>query len=380
MAGRTVGVEEEFLLVAQSGQTLRTTDDFGSGEFQREFKREQIETNGPPCLDLDQLATQLHDLRSDLAALVARSGIGIAALATSPLPVKSTLTPTQRYLSMVDEYGQLAREQLSCGCHVHVEVSSREEGVAVLDRIRPWLSLITALSANSPFWQGQDTGYASYRTMVWGRWPSAGPTELFGSEEAYDAAISELIQSAGALDLGMIYFDARLSSHVPTVEVRVADVCISAEDATVIAGLVRGLVETAASHWRAGIPASNIRTELLRAASWRAARFGMSEQLIDPIARRPVPAWEMVEQLLDHIRPALREYGDEGLIIHSLRRIRERGVGAELQRASLMRRGHLPDVMLDAMRRTIGEPIVVPSARMIDLRAKSRWSVRRNTR
>lgn len=377
MPDRQVGVEEEFLLVAESGASLRSTDDSGIAGFQREFKREQIEINGPPCLDLDELSEQLHSERTQLASRMAAHGVGIAALGTSPLPIRPTLTRNGRYLAMADEYGALAREQLSNGCHIHVEIESREEGVGILDRIRPWLSLITALSANSPFWQGEDTGYASYRTMVWGRWPTAGPTELFGSVDAYDRAISELVQSAGALDLGMIYFDARLSTHAPTVEIRVADVCISTEDATMIAGLCRGLVETAAQEWRQGVPASAVRTELLRAAAWRAARYGMSQQLIDPIVRRPVPAWEMVEQLLNYIRPALREYDDEGLVVHSLRRLKERGVGADLQRASLLRRGHMPDVMLDAMRRTIGEPIVVTNGGLVDLRQRSRWGVKK---
>ena len=110
----------------------------------------------------------------------------------------------------------MARQQLSCGMHVHVGLESRAEGVAVLDRIRPWLSVLMALSANSPFAHGVDTGYASYRTVLWGQWPTATVTEAFGDEAGYDRVIAELIASEAALDDGMIYFEARLSASYPT--------------------------------------------------------------------------------------------------------------------------------------------------------------------
>ena len=140
------------------------------------------------------------------------------------------------------------------------------EGVAVLDRIRGWLPCLLALSANSPFWQGHDSGYASFRSQVWGRWPSAGPTGLFGSAETYHATTRAMIASRTILDLGMVYFDARLSAQHPTVEVRVADVCLDADDAVLMAGLVRALVDTAARSWRARLSRG--------ADSYRAAAAG----------------------------------------------------------------------------------------------------------
>ena len=129
---------------------------------------------------------------------------------------------------------------------MHVGVASDAEGVAVLDRIGPWLAPLLALSANSPYWMGDDSGYASFRSQVWSRWPTAGPTRLFGTPEAYHAAVQGLVATGTILDQGMVYFDARLSARYPTVEIRVADVCLSADTATLLAALARGLVETAA--------------------------------------------------------------------------------------------------------------------------------------
>ena len=132
------------------------------------------------------------------------------------------------------------------GCHVHVSISSPDEGVAVLDRIRPWLPVLLALSANSPFWQGRDSAYASFRYQAWTRWPSAGPTDAFGTVEVYRQTVQQMVRTGTLLDTGMVYFDARLSDHYPTIEIRISDVCLYADDAALIAALARALVETEA--------------------------------------------------------------------------------------------------------------------------------------
>ena len=111
----------------------------------------------------------------------------------------------------------------------------------MIDRIAAWLPLLLALSSNSPFWQGHDTGYASFRTVIWGLWPTAGPSGPFGDAAGYDAAVADLVRSGAALDVGMVYFDARLSASYPTVEIRVADVCTDVRDAVLLAALSRAL-------------------------------------------------------------------------------------------------------------------------------------------
>jgi hypothetical protein len=196
-----------------------------------------------------------------------------------------------RYLEMAHAFGITAAEQLTCGCHVHVEISSAEEGVAVLDRIGPWLAVLLALSANSPFWQGRDTAYASFRYQAWGRWPTSGPAEVFGTAEAYRETVRQMVGTGTLLDAGMVYFDARLSEHYPTVEIRIADVCLHADDAVLIAALARALVDTAARCWRAGGgSAGHQRTELLRLAAWRASRSGLADVLLNPVTGLPEPA------------------------------------------------------------------------------------------
>ena len=182
---------------------------------------------------------------------------------------------------MAEAFGLTAHEQLTCGCHVHVELSSADEGVAVLDRLGPWLAVLLALSANSPFWQGLDSSYASFRYQVWGRWPSSGPTEPFGTAEAYRETVQQMVGTGTLLDTGMVYFNARLSERYPTIEIRIADVCLRADDAVLIAALARALVETEARSWREGRPPA--------AADRVAAAGGLARQPVRP-GRRPAQA------------------------------------------------------------------------------------------
>jgi carboxylate-amine ligase len=334
---RTLGVEEEFLLVTDDGvpQPVATTvlrhasaveqpsGDEPGGDVEKEFKQEQIETSTPPRTDLGELAAEIRAGRRRTDAIARQAGARIAALAAAPQVVESTVLPDRRAHAIRAEFGQTAREQLTCGCHVHVSIDDEEEGVRILDHLRPWNAVLLALSGNSPSWQGSATGYASFRSQVWGRWPTAGPTAPFGDAAGYRSVIQDLLASGAILDEGMVYFDARLSSRYPTVEVRVADVCLDADDAALQAALVRGLAETAM-----GDPMPQPRTELLRAATWRAARSGLTGDLVSPLTGRPMPAAEVVGQLVEHTRHALAAAGDLEWVERQVSTVLRRGNGA----------------------------------------------------
>ena len=269
-----MGVEEEFLLVepgtgrpkAVAGTVLQVAGQAAGSDLEAELQQQQLETNSRPCQSLDDLHRELRKGRASAAAAAGRAGAQLAALGTSPVPVQPRPVRTSRYERMAEDFGLTAHEQLTCGCHVHVEISSADEGVAVLDRAGPWLATLLALSANSPFWQGHDSSYASFRYQVWGRWPSSGPTEPFRTAQAYRDTVRQMVGSGTLIDPGMVYFNARLSERYPTVEIRIADVCLRADDAVLIAALARALVATEARAWREERPAPQTRTELLR---WR---------------------------------------------------------------------------------------------------------------
>lgn len=364
MVTRSVGVEEELLLVdpdsgralALSAAVLRYAAEGPRAVDQAltsELMQQQIETNTQPCASLHELESEVRRWRRAASDVAESRGARVAALASSPLATDPSIScSSPRYQRVVDEFGLLAKEQLTCGCHVHVQIESESEGVAVLDRIRGWLPCLLALSANSPFWQGQDSGYASFRSQVWGRWPSAGPTEIFGSADTYHATTRAMVESGTLLDGGMVYFDARLSRKHPTVEVRIADVCLAADDAVLVAALGRALVETAARLWRAGVPPPVVRTELLRLATWRAARSGLDGDLLDPTGR-PAPAVQVIRKLVDHVRPVLHDQGELEIVEDLVTTVLERGNGATAQRHIYHTSGQLSDVVIHAVKRTI---------------------------
>jgi glutamate---cysteine ligase / carboxylate-amine ligase len=335
---RTVGVEEEFLLVdADSGAPravahLALARDGDSELLTGELQREQVETATRPCATLDELGAELRRARATAARAAAAAGSALAALGTSPVAVAPTLSSNDRYQRMARRFGLTAAEELTCGCHVHVAVDSDDEGVGALDRIRPWLAPLLALTANSPYWQGHDSGYASYRSQVWSRWPSAGPYVAFGSAAGYHDTVRAMVDTDTVLDRGMIYFDARLSAQHPTLEVRVADVCLDVDDAVLLAALARALVETGVRAWRADVPPDPVRLELLRLAAWRASRSGVDGPLLDPGSWRPAPTAEVVERLVGHVTPALEDAGDLATVRELLPAVLGRGTGARAQR------------------------------------------------
>jgi glutamate---cysteine ligase / carboxylate-amine ligase len=352
LIGRAVGVEEEFLLVSDVGRAL-TDDGEGvveeagivdpDGQFEHELKRSQVELGSSPTASIIELRDDLRSLRRELSQAARARGSRLIASGTAPHVEDARVTREHRYLAMTESYGMVARQQVTCGMHVHVDIKSRSEGVHVIRELAPWLPLLTALSANSPFYAGQDTGYHSYRSLLWGQWPTAGALTRIDGPAGYDLLVQQLITVGAARDTGMIYFDARLSANYPTVEIRVCDVCPSPDVAIVVAALARGLV----AHVAASPASTNAPPELVRAAGWRAARDGMSGELVDLVSGRPrlAPAWDLVARLVERVTPQLDAVGDLDVVTAGLSELRTAGTGAERQRAAYDRRGSLDDVL-----------------------------------
>jgi carboxylate-amine ligase len=352
---RKVGVEEELMLVApETGQLAAVSQSAVSAneseeEVGEELFLQQIETSTAPFEESHELAVGLRAGRRAVGEAAAAAGVRAVTMAAPILSEDHVdSTPTPRYLKIRGEYGEMARQSLVNAMHVHVDVSSDEEAVRVVDGIRPWLPLLVAMSANSPYWQGRDTGHASWRSQVWGRWPTAGPAQPFGDLETYRRVSEQMISWGGALDPGMLYFDARLSSSFPTVEVRVADVCTDIEDAVLVALLTRALVTTAAADAAPAV----WRSDLLEVAGWRAARYGLADDLVHPVEGTLLPPRAVFESTVEHVRPALEESGDLDLVRESFERLVARGNGATRQRQTFEASGSLGAVVEDLARRT----------------------------
>jgi carboxylate-amine ligase len=313
-----IGVEEEFhivevetgLLVPRAGTVLQGLP---GRTFTTELQQATVESNSGVHTSLDGLYGDVVSTRRRLDAAATAHGLAVVAAGTVPLARTADIRPTagQRYRRMVEEYRMIADEQLICGTHVHVDIPDRDLAVRVMCEVSPWLHVLLALSASSPFWLGADTGYASWRTMVWQRWPTAGPPGCFADAAEYDAAVQCLVDSGVISDAGMIYYDIRPSAHQQTLELRICDACPRAETVVLIAGLFRALVTEARERLETtDVPACAGRHEWLRAAAWRAARSGLEGTLIDPVSRHGAPAAQVVRGLLLRVRPALEAAGD----------------------------------------------------------------------
>lgn len=354
---RKVGVEEELLLVDPRTRRLKaaslSVSESGAEGLEAELFRPQVETATKPCASLDDIDAEIRRCRRDAAQAAATAEATLVAVATPVLPDEPVATTAKaRYERIVNEFGETGRQAVVMGMHVHVDIASEDEGVAVLDGIRPWLPVLLAVSANSPFAWGVDTSYASWRSQAWGRWPTAGPTEPFGDAVTYHLVSDALVGTGAALDRGMLYYDARLAEAYPTVEIRVADVCTEVEDAVVITALARALTETLARDWERRDASAPWRTDLVRAASWRAARFGLSGQLVHPVEQTLAPARDVVEALVRHTGDALEEAGDLERVQALFEQLVSRGSGAARQRAVAESQGSLEAVVDDLAERT----------------------------
>jgi len=345
-----VGAEEEFHVVglatrrlaAQAGSIL---EQLPAGRFTSELQRSVVETNSRPHVRLADLAADIAALRR--AAIAAARplglglGLGLVAAGTVPTtdPDTVTITPDPQYAHMQGEYRMLVREQLICGTQVHVDVNGRDLAVAVAHRVAPWLPVLLALSASSPFWLGTDTGYASYRTLIWRRWPTTGAPAGFASAADYDRTVADLVRSEVITDPGMIYFDVRPSAHLPTVELRICDACSRLEDVVLLAGLFRALVIRETGAALAGRAPPAVRPELLEAATWRAAQSGLEGNLVDPATATPVPAHQLIGQLLADLRPMLESTGDWELAAELTKSALAGGSSAARQRTASARGG-----------------------------------------
>ncbi|GAA5091115.1 glutamate--cysteine ligase 2 [Nocardia iowensis] len=357
----TVGVEEEFLLadpetgapVAKNVEVARTAAELGV-DLQLELTRCQVETSTGVHTNSSELAQELRNLRCSIATCAEKNGAQLLAVAIPPtVPDKFPVTDTPRYQRIAESFGMLAHEQGLCGCHVHVAVPDRDTALQVSNFLRPWLPLFLALTANSAIYRSADTGYASWRSILWRRWPSAGPPPYFESTQDYDAMVAMMLSSGSILDKKMVYWDVRPSSSFPTVEIRVSDVPATVEETVLLATLVRATVMTARMSLAQNRSAPAVGAEVVRAAYWKAARTGLDGDAVDPLCGRIVPVRDLIAELIEYVGPALDELGDRQLVTDSLAAILARGNGAIRQLNAFRARHDVDDVVAELAAATL---------------------------
>jgi carboxylate-amine ligase len=328
------GVEEELLLVSATGDPLprskAVVEDVKDLDVALELTRAMVEINTPVCETSEELHAHLTEMRSKLATAAAEEGAQLLAIAVPPHGKAAQLiTRKPRYQELAARWGLLVREQGVCGCHVHVDVHDKETATRVSNHLRPWLPTLLALTANSPIYLEQDTGFASWRWLMATRWPCAGPPPYLESAEHYDALVAMHLAAGTLIDEQMVYWDVRPSTHLPTVEVRVSDIPLTVDETVLLATLVRALVMTALHQ---GTKGPSLEPEVLRAAYWLAARDGITGNALDVLKAEPLRMSEAIELLRQYVEPALQELGDDELVKDTVERVLATGNGAVRQR------------------------------------------------
>ena len=357
--GATFGIEEEYHLV--DAQTLalrpipalaaRALDGQLGSRLRPEMLTSQLEAATEVCTDLDGARSAIVAMRAEAAAAAAPEGAAILATSTHPVATLDEIDIMQRdrYERLTQRFGGVVRAFNLCGCHVHVSVPDLDSAVAVMAHARPYLPLLSALTASSPFHAGADTGYESFRIAWLSLWQQGGPPPQVETSAAYLDTVDQIIATGLVDEPSELLWELRPSTRYPTLEFRVADVCTDLDDALLFAAVVRALVRTLGKRVLDGIAAPTISDAVLRAARWRAARYGLTGSLWDPAAQRLVPAANALAALLDELRPAMQHFGDAATVSQLAVRLLDRGTSAQRQRECHAATGDLHAVLRDAV-------------------------------
>lgn len=341
---RLLGIEEEFALLdpttgaPKPGAAAVLLGEATAGNaVEPEFLDSQIEIVTPPCLSGAEAESALLSLRAQLATLASQHGAVLAPTGTPPVnhddrgPAQVTADP--RYELIARDARQLARTHYINGLHVHVSIANREEGVRALNGIARWAPLLLAITGNSAFCNGVDTGFHSWRHIVACAWPLNVYPAPFRSAQVYDRRVARLVSSGLAKDRGLVSWHARLSARYPTIELRIADVQLSPLQSVGFATVVRALVDTIIDCQE--VPFESLpETGEVNASIWQAARDGLDRSLVDPEHCQEINALEWIDRLLEFITPALRDNGDLERATEYVKRLRDRGTPAAQQRRS----------------------------------------------
>jgi glutamate---cysteine ligase / carboxylate-amine ligase len=351
-----LGIEEEFHTVDLATRRLVSSapvllDSLPRGPFTAEFKESAVEIVTTAHTELEELREELIRARGTLVRTAAGLRLGVIASGTAPSMNLSDVRTTadDRYGTIDTEYAEVGRTWVTCGLHVHVEIEDRDLAVRAMAWVEPHLSTLLALSSGSPYWAGRDTGYASWRHLLMDRLPTAGPLGPLRSAREYDDVLATLNRAGVMRDDRMFYSPLRLSSHVPTLELRICDSVADVEVSVLIAALYRAIVTRAAT---AGEEPPRLSPMIARGAMWRAARSGLEGDLIDPVSGLTAPAAVVVRNLLAELEPGLRDTGDFERARNTVEELLACGSGAARQRAAA-EKGGLSGVVDHVLARTM---------------------------
>src|SRR5256885_1791570 len=336
----TLGIEEEFAIVDPETRELRShIQEILEGgkvllkeQIKPEMHQSVVELGTEICDDIEHARKHVVDLRSKLAQLAGERGLKIASMGTHPFSHwrDQLITEGERYAQILKDMQSLARANLIFGLHVHVGIPSRDAAIHVMNQVRYFLPHVYALSVNSPFWVGQDTGLKGYRLKVFERFPRTGIPDAFESLSEYEDYCKLLVKTGCIDNPKKIWWDIRLHPVFDTLEVRVCDAQSRVDDTLAIAALIQAVISKLYKLLRQNISFRVYRRRLLDENRWRASRYGIDGKLIDFGRETEVEARSLLNELLEFVSTEVNELDTQKEMAH-IERIMREGTGADRQ-------------------------------------------------
>lgn len=336
----TLGIEEEFQLIdpetrdlrSHVQQLLESGRDILKDQLKAELHQSVIEVGTNICQDIQEARREVVQLRSQLAKIARQNGLTIAAAGTHPFArwQDQLITPHPRYEEIIEDLQQVARANLIFGLHVHVGIEDRETAIHIMNAARYFLPHIFALSTNSPFWEGRNTGFKSYRSKIFDRFPRTGIPDHFGSLAEYDNYIKLLIKTRCLDNAKRIWWDIRMHPFFNTLEYRICDVPMSIEETLTLAALCQAVTAKLYKLIKKNLGFRLYRRLLISENKWRAARYGITGKLIDFGKQEEIDCAGLIHELLEFIDDVADELGirEQLSYVHTIIR---NGTGADRQ-------------------------------------------------
>src|SRR5215471_18661831 len=336
----TLGIEEELQIIDPETRELRSHIEqiLADGKLilkervKPELHQSMVELATDVCSDAHDARKQIVGLRAELAKLAAQNGLRIGSAGTHPFShwMDQLITVHERYATVVQDMQQIARSCLIFGLHVHVTIPDREEGIDIMNQARYFLPHLYALSVNSPFWLGQNTGLKAYRQMIFERLPRTGIPDAFESLSEYDDYLKLLVETRCIDNPKKIWWDVRLHPFFDTIEFRICDAQSRIDDTIALAALMQAIVFKLQKLRRANVTFRSYQKRLLDENRWRAGRYGLDGKMIDFGRKCEVNERDLLEEMLEFVAEEVEELGNEREIAH-IERIMREGTGADRQ-------------------------------------------------
>lgn len=362
----TIGIEEEYQVIDPDSRELTSHDqkivEAAAREIEDQVKAEMhqavVEVGTNICKNIDEARDEVYKLRRHISEVAGGLGLKIGAAGTHPFSEwqKQLITQHPRYDEIVSELQDAARSNLIFGLHVHVGIEERQMALHIANSIRYFLPHLYALSTNSPFWEGRNTGFKSFRSKVFDKFPRTGIPDYFDSIAEYDSFVNLLVKTRCIDNAKKIWWDIRVHPFYPTIEIRICDVPLTAQETIAIAALVQALVAKLYKLRQGNMNFMIYKRALINENKWRASRFGLDGKLIDFGKEEEVDTRDLILEILDFVDDVADDLGCREALEY-IPEILDRGTGADRQLKVFEETGDLQKVVDFILKETLKEPV-----------------------